>query len=98
MKKLLVLLMLAGPAYAAETLQWDYPSGVAIQGFNLYCAKPGDAWPSLPTVSVPAVARQATVQTQLGRVNCIVKAYDQDGESGNSNVVSYVERPTNLRN
>ena len=95
---ILVALYPACNASAAETLQWDYPTGVSITGFKVYCAKPGAALPSLPTVTVPATERTATVQTQLGRVNCVAKAYDADGESGPSNSVSYIERPTNLKN
>ena len=94
---LLALLALPASAAAAqETFAWDYGAG-AITGFKFYCGTAPGAYGTTPLATTTATVKQVTVTLPAGRQFCVVRAYDATGESGNSNEVSVLERPSNLR-
>jgi len=91
------LVLLAPCAEAAQTaVQWDYSQTTGFSGFKGYCAPTPGPWPSTPTFQTGPTVKQATV-TYTGRVHCIVKAYDSIGESEPSNILTFIEKPSNLR-
>lgn len=98
MKHLAFLLaLLAFPAGAAqESFAWDYGTGT-ITGFKFYCSATAGSYPATPLATTTAAVKQVTVTLPAGRQYCVVRAYDAAGESGNSNEVSVLERPSNLR-
>lgn len=93
-----VLAFLATLAHAGqESLAWDYPAGANVSGFKGYCGTASKQYAAAPAWTVAATARTVTATLPAGRVYCIVRAYDALGESGDSNEITLIERPTNLR-
>ena len=80
----------------SETLIWEYPTGTTITGFKGYCGTSAGQYSATPTWTVAASSKTATVTFPAARQYCVVRAYDATGESGNSNEVTFLERPTNL--
>jgi hypothetical protein len=80
-----------------EGFAWDYPVGTNVTGFRGYCGAASGTYATAPAWTVPAANKTATVTLPAGRQYCVVRAYDALGESGNSNEVTLIERPGNLR-
>jgi len=80
----------------SETLQWEYPVGTSVTGFKGYCGTATGQYAATPAWTVAASSKTATVTFPAARQYCVVRAYDSAGESGNSNEVTFLERPTNL--
>jgi hypothetical protein len=80
-----------------EGLAWDYPAGTNITGFKGYCGAAKGVYGATPVWTVPAANKTVTITLPGGRQYCVVRAYDAEGESGNSNELALLERPGNLR-
>lgn len=80
-----------------ESLAWDYTAGATVTGFKGYCGTVSGQYAAQPAWTVGAQVRTVTATFPAGRQYCVVRAYDAAGESGNSNEVTFIERPGNLR-
>lgn len=100
MKKLLLAALLVFPfaAFAGQTtLAWDYPTDANHTGFRVFCGRTAATISATPVADVGATLRTASVSLPNGRNYCVARAYDAVGESANSNAVTFIDRPTNMR-
>lgn len=87
---------IAGGWAAQANLQWDYGQTTGFSGFKGYCSATSGTWPATASFTTGPTVKTAQV-TYTGRVYCVVRAFDATGESADSNVLTFIERPTNLR-
>lgn len=93
---ILVLFSLMTPkAFAAGTLAWDAGSGV-VQGYRIYYGTTsGGPYPSSATAgTATSYALKNLPLQEKSTYYLVVRAYNQAGESANSNQISYTATDT----
>jgi len=102
MKKLifaLILTLVASPVFAEQkTFAWDAVTTdiegntIVVTGYRLYIGTATGVYPSPPAATVTTTTGAVNV-TVPGTYFAIVRAYNNVGESANSNEVSFVIAP-----
>jgi len=86
---------------APVTLSLDYESMTNIDGFRVYCGGTTQIYDVAPVVTFAKPVKSVSVTFTTGSKQfCVARAYNVDGESPNSNEISFtvpLDAPTNFR-